>query len=920
MKQCFIVLFLVLSGLVCSAQSYKRIDFSKDFGDEYVANKLITHPNSSWFLKIDKLERTSGSAKTSGDGAFEIKGLKGDLSFILKTISIDKDEEEIISFDLIHADKNSHYSCNAIYVTDKLSFQKLSEEIGDCIVQTNYVLKEGNMELSIDFKNLKETDVFKIVNIDVHALKDEIVVVKDSTSSFYPTEDIADYMHISSSPKQKIFSFYIDDSKDGSDAIATSIKEFKILSGIESNPKLDVLLSNISIYKDSKLLTSAESTINESDIDISFGKDSLSVKNNEKSLIEIYADINEKIDLGLNLNCSFLLKTKSFILSNNSTAFEKDKELYSPLFSIIPPSSELKIVYENDFDSKSLEGLFNTETWKIDSVKLNNKNCDYFLRANGKGLKTNYFYTETPDLLFNEKDMYWSFSLKFDESEPSAYNKFCYFLFSDKKELSSSCNAYAVGVNMSDSDDFLKLYKCEDNKFVPIATTSLKWSEDMKVDIRVIRKAGGEWFLSYSDIPNSLNYKGTAKCKDDSYVDGIYSGLLFFNSSSRFDFLRLDNLKIAVLAEYIEYFKGYNFGSREQICLEFDDRMDLSSLANSSDFKLYLADDLVTINDVQVFNNESIKKNKQVEIYFPNVAGDYRLVFLHPKDMHGEDVAFEDLLFKYKSQGEVGDVIINEVLINPLSPLNKYVELYNKSDKDVHFDKLIYASYYRGCAEKMLTDVSIPAKSYILLCSERRDELDNMSKYAKAYGLNYFRLPMSHCSICLKSEKGKLIDSMAYSTLRLKKASYKEHHSYERVDPDGDSSISNWEFSSAKEGCTPGTCNQTDCSPVDVSVGKCITCNRKSINHDGVLEENSVIFSMSYPQTAFRFKVYVFDSKGAILYNYSDNILYQNTTEFKWKGIYNNESTISSKICCVMIIVDKENGEADKEKFIINIK
>lgn len=927
MKQCFVVLFLVFAELFCSAQSCKRIDFSNDVGDEFVANKLITHEKSLWSLKVDGLERTCGSAKVSDAGAFEIKGLEGDLSFSLKKIVVDKDVVFNVSFDLMQNDNNRHYSCNIIDLTDKLSFQKLAEEIDDCVVQTNYVLEDDCLELSVDFKNLKVTDVFKIDNIDIHAVKDDddddkdddIRGVADTTSFFYAPEGVDKCSVVTSADRQKIFSFYLEDSNLGTDTLATVINDLRVFSGMEENTNLRLLFSKLYVYRDSKLLSDAVVTISPLYFDVSLENSPLVVESNSKTLIEVYADVTKSIDLGLKPFCSLLLKSGSFTLSEKSSVFVKDKLLYSSLLSFLSPVKEFKKIYENDFSDKSFKGLNFSHNWKIDSLKLNEASYDYFLRSDGEGFKMNSVYTDLPDLFLNSQTLSWSFSLKFDDAEPSSFNKFCYFLFSNNSEFSEELKGYAVGVNMLKNDDYLKLYKFNSRGAEELVASSLKWKTDMQADIRVVRKPGGKWTLSYSKIPNCLTYKSSVSCEDNTYDSGGFSGLFFKNSSARFNRLRFDNLNIAVLNQELEHLIKYSLGIYDELLMEFNDHVDLASISHAEDFKLYCNSEEVKIDKINIREHSQVTNNKEVHLFFPKVKGEYRLVFLHPKNIDGEEIFINDIFFKYGSQIKSSDVIINELFIDPVSPFCKYVELYNRSDKYVHFDKIVYKYYYRGPLVYNISDVSIPAKSYVLLCHDKNSAA-RMFKYAEVYKCLGVNLPKSHCSICLRTGKGKLIDSMAYSASRLKKASYVKHHSYERVDPFGDNSPSNWEFSSAVEGCTPGAENHTEIVPVDLAVSNKISCDGKSINHEGVLEENSVLFSMNYPKTAFRFNVNVFDSRGHVLYSYSDNVLHDDVAEFKWEGVDNDSSFIYAKLCCVRVVVEKEDGSCDSRKFVISIK
>lgn len=913
MKQVLLILLLVFSELFCSAQLSKRIDFRKEVGDSYIANKLISNKASLWRLNVDGLKRTNGYAMSSEEGSFDIKGLEGDFSFLLQKLSLEKNKQIGISLDINGLGSDKHYYCQTSYLYDKLSFQNISENFGTCTMQINYKLSNGYLELSVDFKNLKESDIFKITNIEVKNLDDEIIVEhRDTSSLFYAPSTITKFANIHASSKEKILSFYIEDIGSTKDSLPTIVNKLKIFNAKLNSIGLNIIFKNIEIYKDDILLTDVNKSINNDYIEIVFNNETLNIDTNKKCLIEIYADVNKYIDYGLKPDFSLLLTNDSFEMAEKSSLLKKEQSLYSPLTYILSPLIELSNIYENDFNHKSLVGLANSEKWKIDSLAINEANYDYYLRANATNLSDNSFSINMGELSLKTQDISWSFRLTNEDWNPTSYNKFCYILFSDINEFSSEISGYGVGVNMDKTDNLLCVYRIDKGEYFRIAESSFLWSENKSVDIRLLRKADSSWFLSYTDNINSLSYDKTIEFLDDTYLNALYSGLYFKYTTTRATKLYIDNIHIAIVGEYLVYLKDYCLGTKDQLSLFFSEHTDLSSLSSLNDYKLLL--------DNKEVNLESVNKvDGHIDIVFPLVSGDYRLVFLHPKDVDGNNISIDDIYFNYTTTESMGEVVINEIMVDPISPHCEYIELYNKSDNDAFFEKLIYSQTYKDNISKTIDNLKIPAHAYALLSSTNSDNITYLSTYADVYPIINFSMANSYSSICLKLEDGTIIDSLRYDRSWYDANLPSKDRSLERIDVNKENDASNWTTSRAIEGCTPGKANQTSGTIIESPKEANISCDKDAITHNAREEDSKVNFLMNYPNTSFRFSIKVFDARGLILYSYSDNVLYNENAEFSWHGIDNNASFISKKMCYASITVTKDKGETDAKSFVINI-
>ena len=86
-------------------------------------------------------------------------------------------------------------------------------------------------------------------------------------------------------------------------------------------------------------------------------------------------------------------------------------------------------------------------------------------------------------------------------------------------------------------------------------------------------------------------------------------------------------------------------------------------------------------------------KNDYVELVFDQVFEEEGLYTLNIgnvsncKSLFLEDEI--DAIFGIPSEVEIGDIIINEILFNPISPCVDYLEIYNRSDKVIDLSELM---------------------------------------------------------------------------------------------------------------------------------------------------------------------------------------------------------------------------------------
>lgn len=206
-------------------------------------------------------------------------------------------------------------------------------------------------------------------------------------------------------------------------------------------------------------------------------------------------------------------------------------------------------VLKTDFEGKNLPGfLQNQGDWKLNDNFVINGNGDLAHKDLGKDGES-YIYTQISGIDLKNDSTVWQMNLKKDASNPSLNNRFWFYLLANESDLSSSTvDGYAIGVNLDNNNDQLRLWRVKDGKAEKVLakTVSTVWRTSDPIGIRVTRTAGGKWDLWYDDDGNGAfdNLKHVGFDRDRTYLFTDYCGLYTQYTSSRTGVLQLDDLEI----------------------------------------------------------------------------------------------------------------------------------------------------------------------------------------------------------------------------------------------------------------------------------------------------------------------------------------------------------------------------------------
>ena len=143
----------------------------------------------------------------------------------------------------------------------------------------------------------------------------------------------------------------------------------------------------------------------------------------------------------------------------------------------------------------------------------------------------------------------WSFLVRYGY-DPSSLNNWSVFLMSDTGPAGMSADGgtkgFAIGVNLTGSDDTLRLWKVNDTQLTPVVNCRINWQTDIgsinAVKVLVERSQEGNWTISVNRTNGVLI--GTTYGSENELFSEEWFGIYYRYSSTRDRLLWLDDINI----------------------------------------------------------------------------------------------------------------------------------------------------------------------------------------------------------------------------------------------------------------------------------------------------------------------------------------------------------------------------------------
>ena len=360
------------------------------------------------------------------------------------------------------------------------------------------------------------------------------------------------------------------------------------------------------------------------------------------------------------------------------------------------------------------------------------------------------------------------------------------------------------------------------------------------------------------------------------------------------------------------------------VLLWFDQQMDRSSLQNPEQ---YLIEEL-NIHPVEVLLNpvESSSLNLMFDCHF--VEGVlYTLTLNGMTSCSGQPIEPDTrVTFGIPNAIGPGEVVINEILFDPISPGVDYVELYNRSDKTFDLSELklgVVRETFPSPADTTLKTVSDESRlfmpgSYLLLSTDGY----TVCQQYQCEPANYFDMA-SFPSFAnaggialLMSRQGVVVDQMAFSEkmhyplLKVTKGVSLERVSFDAPSDQAD----NWH--SAAETAhfgTPGCPNSMRDKPHETPQENPIEVLPSVFSPDGDGYDDNCQVSYRLDGSGYSMNAYVFSADGRLVRHLVRGELVTDEGKFVWNGLDGQGNRVPIGI--YVVVTEVFNTEGNVKRF-----
>nr|WP_319272442.1 gliding motility-associated C-terminal domain-containing protein [uncultured Draconibacterium sp.] len=311
-----------------------------------------------------------------------------------------------------------------------------------------------------------------------------------------------------------------------------------------------------------------------------------------------------------------------------------------------------------------------------------------------------------------------------------------------------------------------------------------------------------------------------------------------------------------------------------------------------------------------------------------NLNGNSLQIIVHIGNFYSADkVILDEVIVSGEERNPViinpGDIVLNEVLFNPVPDGDDYVEIYNNSEKEIPLNKLYLASRDNNMG---LTQVyALTSEKQKLLPREylalTKDTLGVFPWFNIACPECFLQMELfpsfnndEDCVVLLNNEL-EIIDEFYYYEKMHSPIFYdREGIALERISfsqPTND--VANWHSASTPSGYgTPGYQNSQFMNEEAQKVSVTFQPEAFSPNNDGYNDSYSIDLSMDKP--GYICNILVFDSSGRRLCKLADNAVLGTEEQIVWNGEDESGNRLSTGPYIVMVEVFNTDGTVERFK------
>lgn len=273
-------------------------------------------------------------------------------------------------------------------------------------------------------------------------------------------------------------------------------------------------------------------------------------------------------------------------------------------------------------------------------------------------------------------------------------------------------------------------------------------------------------------------------------------------------------------------------------------------------------------------------------------------------------------------QGEPGDIIINEALFNPRTGGSDFVEIYNRSNKDIDLRNWSIANFENDTVNNIKTIIDdyyiLRPGNYAVIS---KDTANIKKEYPNSISNTFIQIESmpsynnENGNIILITNKNDISDRFDYNeNMHFPLLNSKKGVSLERLDfyrPTDDPT--NWQSAAESVGfATPGYKNSQYLES-NFGGGE-ITINPAIFSPDNDGYQDVLNINYQFTQSGYVGNISIYDSNGRLVKNLMQNELLGTSGTITWNGINENNERATIGIYIIYLEVFDLNGKVIKYK------
>lgn len=514
---------------------------------------------------------------------------------------------------------------------------------------------------------------------------------------------------------------------------------------------------------------------------------------------------------------------------------------------------------------------------------------DLQLRSNSPGAAT--YFLSTPSSLAS--NAFWEILVDL-RLNTSGSNYVDIFLISDGADMVAAQNAWYVRIG--GTQDRVELFKKVAGTVTSVLTSTdgvVNSTTSNLVRLRVERTADLIWTLLYDD-GDTGTFAAIGPVTDPDVSTATHFGILIEQNSTAsmvnnhfFDDIVVDILPVDEVAPELI---GVNVIDPNSLQLLFTETITVSSAEQPGN---YSVDNGIgePIGAIAQGNSVQLVFDQQ---FIPGTL--YTLTVDGVQDQSG-NTTIASAEFLLPDEAEPGDLVINEVLYDPIGSGADFVELYNRSGKAIDLTGMQMANMSNGVVANYEL---IDAAQWILMPGEfvvlTPDVEDILSNYPQSHADRFLQTDLPNYvntegTVVVLDSAGTVIDQFTYhDDLHFDLISSAEGFSLERIDPDRPADDpTNWQSASEVAGrATPGFQNSQHAPAPEPRGSMTIDPPIFSPDNDG--SQDVLTITYAFDQDGFAGSIMIFDLAGRQVRQLMANKLLGTSGSISWDGILDDGS------------------------------